>query len=521
MNRYARNISPVRTPQTEPLVGQIDNGGGGYSWGVDCWTRLDRFLILGCEGGSYYAGERKLTSEAVRSLVECAANDPQRTVDRIVQISTEGRAAKNDPAIFCLALLVCDPITSGLALPRLNEVCRIGTHLFQFVDAVTQFRGWGRALKRAVANWYLDRRSDNLAYQIVKYKQRGGWSHKDVLSLCHAKTTDGPCNQILRYAVHGGTDYSTIHLQGEMAIRKAKDASEVAALVSSYGLVREQIPTQFLNDPRVWESFIDLRMPMTALIRNLGKMTNVGALKPNNVATQQVCQDLRNKETLKRQRIHPFNVLLALTTYRAGKGVRGKLEWNPVTQILDALEDAYDASFDQVESTGKRYMVGVDVSASMTWDKINNTHLTPRDAAGCMAATLVRSEDQVQCYAFSDGLSGLSITKRTNLTEVNALVQSCQASITNCALPMLYAAQQKIPVDVFCIYTDNATNSNSVHPAVALQQYRRTMGINAKLVVVGFIANEISIADPNDAGMLDVVGFDASAPKVIADFVRG
>jgi 60 kDa SS-A/Ro ribonucleoprotein len=29
-----------------------------------------------------------------------------------------------------------------------------------------------------------------------------------------------------------------------------------------------------------------------------------------------------------------------------------------------------------------------------------------------------------------------------------------------------------------------------------------------------------TIADPNDAGMLDVVGFDSSAPAIMSDFIR-
>jgi len=34
-------------------------------------------------------------------------------------------------------------------------------------------------------------------------------------------------------------------------------------------------------------------------------------------------------------------------------------------------------------------------------------------------------------------------------------------------------------------------------------------------------SNGFTIADPSDAGMLDVVGFDAAAPALIADFARG
>ena len=54
----------------------------------------------------------------------------------------------------------------------------------------------------------------------------------------------------------------------------------------------------------------------------------------------------------------------------------------------------------------------------------------------------------------------------------------------------------------------------------ALRQYRERTGIAAKLVVVGLVSNGFSIADPNDAGMLDVVGFDTAAPAAIADFIR-
>jgi 60 kDa SS-A/Ro ribonucleoprotein len=47
------------------------------------------------------------------------------------------------------------------------------------------------------------------------------------------------------------------------------------------------------------------------------------------------------------------------------------------------------------------------------------------------------------------------------------------------------------------------------------------MGIDAKLAVLGIASTEFSIADPNDAGMLDVVGFDTNAPAIFADFSAG
>ena len=83
-----------------------------------------------------------------------------------------------------------------------------------------------------------------------------------------------------------------------------------------------------------------------------------------------------------------------------------------------------------------------------------------------------------------------------------------------------WAAENGIDVDTFCVYTDNETWAGKVHPAQALRAYRQARGIPAKLVVVGMTSTGFSIADPNDAGMIDVVGFDASTPPVIADFAR-
>ncbi len=91
---------------------------------------------------------------------------------------------------------------------------------------------------------------------------------------------------------------------------------------------------------------------------------------------------------------------------------------------------------------------------------------------------------------------------------------------TDVALPMIYALKRGLEIDAFVIYTDSETWHGSIHPAQALQAYRRQTGIPAKLVVVGMVSNGFSVADPDDAGMLDVVGFDTAAPALIADFIR-
>jgi 60 kDa SS-A/Ro ribonucleoprotein len=118
------------------------------------------------------------------------------------------------------------------------------------------------------------------------------------------------------------------------------------------------------------------------------------------------------------------------------------------------------------------------------------------------------------------GIASLSISPRQRLDDVIAVVDKLPMGGTDCALPMIWAHKHRVDVDTFVIYTDSETWAGSVHPAQALRAYRDARGIPAKLVVVGMTSNGFSVADPNDAGMIDVVGFDTSTPPVIADFAR-
>ena len=70
---YAKLFNRRVTPQSQPIPGstQVRNSNSGYSWQVDDWTRLDRFLILGAEGGTYYIGERELVKQNHDALIRC------------------------------------------------------------------------------------------------------------------------------------------------------------------------------------------------------------------------------------------------------------------------------------------------------------------------------------------------------------------------------------------------------------------------------------------------------------------
>lgn len=549
MSRYAKHLAARQTPQSAPLLGtsQVANNSGGFSFPVDDWVRLDRFLILGSEGGSYYATERALTLENAHAVRRCLQADGRRTVARIADISRAGRAPKNDPAIFALAMSASlgDAATKADALAALPVVCRIGAHLFQFASAVQELRGWGRGLRRAVGRWYTDKAPRDLAYQCVKYQARDGWSHRDLLRLAHPKAA-GLSQDVVHWAVKGwpgvgDEPHPEPALIPVWAFERAKLAgskTEMVRLIRDHGLVRECVPTRWLTEPDVWEALLE-KMPLAALLRNLATMTRVGLLAPLADATRKVVAELTSADRLRHARVHPVALLAAMLTYSAGRGTRSQHIWSPVSEITDALDAAFYLSFGNIEPTGKRWLLALDVSGSMSSGTVAGVPgLTPRVASAAMALVTAAVEPRHafvaftsngwQCKAaglgqwagmgYSNGITPLPISPRQRIDDVCNRTAGLPMGGTDCALPMLYATAERLDVDVFVVLTDSETWAGNIHPYRALAEYRQKFGIPARLIVCGMLSNAFSIADPDDAGMLDVVGFDTATPALMADF---
>jgi len=159
--------------------------------------------MLGSSAGSYYASARKLTLENAEVVMQCMEADGLRTVRTIVDISTTGRAPRNDGAILALAMCLKagDLSTRKAAADAVVQVCRTGTHLFQLATAVDAMGGWGRVTRRAFSRWYQRNDVDSLAYQVSKYRQRDGWSHRDVLRKSHPTPPSVAHDALYRRAV--------------------------------------------------------------------------------------------------------------------------------------------------------------------------------------------------------------------------------------------------------------------------------------------------------------------------------
>ena len=533
----------------------VENNAGGFVFKLDEWKQLERFLILGTEGGTFYVSEKKLTAVNANQVLLLLKKDGVKVVEKTVEMLKSGRAPKPDTAIFVLALAASqgDDVTRKAALAAVPSALKTGTHLLKFVDAVNGLRGWGRGLKKAVQLWFKGRKNETLALQLVKYKQREGWSMKDVLRLAKpvpetevqgklfgwtakhekaewAKAPVAPGDKALDF-VWAVEQASGLKLVAEQAdseevkaiLAEANQASvkKLVDLIVTHRLPREALPTEALNRVEVWEALLQ-EMPMTAMIRNLGTMSKVGLLKPLSDAEKLVFQRLTDAERLRGAKVHPIQILSALRTYSSGRGVRSAATWNVSNKVVEALDEAFELSFGVVEPAGTRHLLALDVSASMSGGEIAGVPgLSPSAATAALAVVAARTEPWTAVMGFSDRFRDLGLTARDRVDEATRKVSGLTFGSTDASVPMTWALQNKIQVDTFVVLTDNETHAGGSHPVQALEKYRQATGIGAKLIVVGMTSTGFTIADPNDAGMLDVVGFDGATPALMAKFAKG
>ncbi len=522
----SKQVSIPQTVKANPR--QVMNNAGGYVYTVSTMQHLRRFLILGTEGGTYYSDQKEHTVQAVESVTKALHEKGKDVIDLLVQVRNEGLAPKQGPTLLAFAMaLGFNNLNVRLYAERhYNDIIRTGTDQLTLVSYLKTLGINGTVSRRAVANWYASKSIADVVYQTTKYANREGFTHRDVLRLVHPKATNKTQNDLYGWLANKrelddltSSEFSLLHI-----IEDVKQAHAVGninrciQLIIDNRLTREFIPNELLTLPEVWTAMLPT-LPMTATLRNLGNMSRIGVFDdPRNVRI--VVNDKFTEENVRKAKMHPYNLLNGWRTYTGGAGFRSSNTWDANRDISYALEQSFYNSFLNVPTTGKRFLFGLDVSGSMN-TPIQNSSLTCREGALAMAMASIRNEIDVSVLGFSRGFTALNIKNDTTLDQALKVTNALPFQSTDCSLPMVHALQHRIPVDVFAIYTDNETYAGRIHPDQALREYRQKMGIDAKLVVVGMTATSFTIADPRDFGMMDVVGFDSSAPAAIGEFAQG
>lgn len=512
-----------KTPQTELPVGHQDmlkNNAGGYGFKITPQQLLERFLLIGTEGGTFYVKETKLTVDNARMIIDYIKTNGKEVVNTVVTFANENRAPKADTLVFVLTLAMTygNEETKAAAYKAIPLVCKTSTQLFMLVRDIQNLRGWSRGLRTGVAKFYTDKTIEKIAYQLVKYRQREGFTHRDVLRLCHAAPKSREMDLLFKYAVGklSASETGSVLIDNFDVAMKTEDVGTLVDAIKAGKLTWEMVPTSKLNDPRVLGTLLET-MPLVALIRNLNRFALAGMTDSHNDVVKTIIGKFSSDELVKKSGIHPVNVVNYLLTYSRGYGFRGSQAWTPNQRIVDALENMFYMAIDAKKGTGKNILVGVDNSGSMR-NLINNSAMNATQFANVLALTMLKTEPNSEVIAFNTKRETFPLGARSSLTE--ALRQPLIGGATDCAVPIVHALEKKTKYDAIIILTDNESWAGKQHGFQALEYYRAKVNPNVKIVEVASVSTPNSTFPSDDRNLLRVVGFDASVLDLIEEFLK-
>jgi 60 kDa SS-A/Ro ribonucleoprotein len=544
IRRTARGV-----PQSRPIPNRdmVPNKAGGYSFKVEPEARILRFLILGSEGGTYYASEEKLTRENAATVEYMLDADAVRVSEIIEDVARHNRAARKNATLLATALMIAHPdeLTRRIGYALVPEVCTIGTDWLMLAQYATSLRGWGRGLRRVFSRLYEQTEIERLAFQITKYASRtidgSTWTHADLVRLSHANPGDDPARKTLFSWLALGPEKAKLGRRKAFAViraaeeaKRSTDALRVASLVKEHGLTWEMVNSDLLSDPKVAVPLL-ATMPARALLRNLGRFTANGLLVKGGEVSALVVQRIDGMNWEK-ARVHPHALFTASRTYSNGHGLRGKLSWTPVPEIVKALDAAFVNSLAMRNPMPGKTLIAIDCSGSMTSVCPDGLEVTQHAAA--FGACLAHGGD-ADFVQFHNWAFPMNVPKNPSVRKVmDAITES---GGTDCASPILYASgyraaregsyyygrynkpqksAEAVRYDQIVILTDGETWAGDTHVTEAQRTYINEVNRDCRFVFVAFTPSGTTLADRDDPGTMEVVGFDATAPRLIEDFVK-
>jgi 60 kDa SS-A/Ro ribonucleoprotein len=526
------NKNEQKTPQSQPIPGRESEmvlaRSGGYTFKAESWQALRRCLLIGTANGSYYATKWELTNDFVDVLERAIKEDPMRVASEI-DYASDGRAINNSTPIWALVILSMGE--SNEAKRAFQEVfpkvVRTGSHFYEWISYTKSVRGFGKIVREAGRNWLLNGETQALAYQLLKYQQRHGFSNRDALRLFHPKPTTEDRDSLFKWILKGWEELpeqppnpALNQIWWYEWLKRNPDRTNEA--IVNGRLTHEMAAPVGKMTQQAWQLLFE-EMPIGALLRNLASLTEIGVLDTKETKNLDRVSDILNsKERLRKGRIHPIDVLKALKTYQSGGNFgRSSKKWTPVPRIVDILDKALELSFDALEPTGKIFMHAVDISGSMCCNAVGGIDLSCCEIATTMALATAKAERNYAIRGFSTEFIDLKIASSDSFSSAIQKSSNQNFGGTDASVAYQWMIKNNFYADIICFWTDSESWAGRQHPTQALAEYRRKVNPNAKAVYTTLAANKISLVDPKDPNSWDIAGFDPGAPRLIQAIATG
>lgn len=218
------------------------------------------------------------------------------------------------------------------------------------------------------------------------------------------------------------------------------------------------------NNAKTWENLINSgKVGYMALLRNLRNILNAN---PSNV--NKVLETIENPERVKKSKQLPFRFLSA---YKELKDIGG-------SRVFDALENAVEASIENMPRLSGTTVIAVDVSDSMGYTVSEKSKVLCYEIAMLLGLMANKICDNSIFYTFNTDIKKYAVSHRSGILETT-LKSRCGGG-TYMYLPFEKMIADKVKADRIIILSDNECNSGGSlyrNPVQTLaDKYRRKTG---------------------------------------------
>lgn len=506
-----------------PRVTDTVNEAGGRAYDPGAKHSLGQYAMTGVFTDKFYTS----ADEQLKAALDLASKVDSRFIAQLACFARDKGQMKDMPAFLCAVLASRkDPESLRLLKAVFPVVIDNGKMLRNFVQivrsGVTGRKSFGTAVKKLINGWFAARTPEKIFRDSIGARP----SMVDVIKMARPAPRDEEERALRAYMME-----HDVEKKKETAQRPRADLSKLPEVVKAFEAWKKDatqpmpdLPFQMLTGTSIsdehWKT-IASRANWHTLRMNLNTFKRHGVFD-DAAMVKNVAARLRDKETLAKVRVFPYQLLVAYMNAEVDVAIK------------NALQDALEFVTGNVPVLAGRVVVCPDISGSMH-DAVTGARgsatskVMVLDVASLIASCILRTNPEARVIPFNDRVHEIALNPRdavmTNARKIAGLPQGG----TDCAAPLRAV---KGEVDLIVMVSDNESwiqsptaggRSGYGRGTDMAHEWARIRGKNpkAKLVCIDIAPTaSVQVYDEKNA-VLNVGGYGDHMFDQIAAFMRG
>jgi 60 kDa SS-A/Ro ribonucleoprotein len=424
-------------PHTDTL-----NEAGGNAYSFSDKHKLAQFCMTGCFSDTYYIEAKTQLSD----LIEVCKNLDEEFIAKCAIYCREKGYMKDTPAFLVALLAVKGYKHWEVVFRTVIDNVKMLRNFFQIIrSGVLERKSFGSRIKKEIKLW-LNNASDRV---LIKGYIGHSPTLSDIIACTHPKAKDDKRNELFKF-IRKKENINAALLPEDLQKYiefKSRSMEDVVFQDSLFPDVPFQMLSSLNLAPSHWR-MIAKNAPWQMTRMNINTFNRHEVFKDKEMVSV-IANRLRDKPTILKSRAYPYQLLTAFHSIA---------EETPY-EIKEALQDAMEASLDNVPEIPGSVLVGIDVSGSMNYEITGRRKVSTKtrcvDVAAMIGAAILRKNVKSLVVPFSDTISELRVNPRDSIaTNAKRMADICGGGTDFSLIPRLILKMKWI-IDTVIIVSDN------------------------------------------------------------------